>query len=155
MRRKKGFSTFEVLLVLTILLLIASFAVPAVWKKIGEAKDTAAIATLRGLESAYRITYSVLVVENHAEGRGVVAGTVHIPCREGDAPSAYTDFVTQQMNDSYAGSPPCYEITETTDDTGTAYEIAYWPDLERNPLLCYVLRDNGIYRTERAHPAEA
>lgn len=153
MRSRKGFSTLEILLVLTILLVITSFALPAVFRKIDEARDVAAVTTLHSLNSVYTLSNALLSVDGTV---GVTAPpgniTVHVPQRAGEAANAYAGYIARQMDYAYGGAPPVYEITLASSQGDSGYSIACWMEPQKHPQLCYVLCGSTITRTERAQP---
>lgn len=148
-KAKAGFGLTELMVVLLILLLIASFSVPAVWRQIRNARDIAALTTLRSLQSVHRIARGTFL----AEGRELalpVGRTVHIPHRADEAHHPYVDFVENVMTHAFAEQLPVYEIQETSTVEGTKTEFLYWPEPEKKPEQCYILREDVLYLATRA-----
>ena len=153
---KRGFSTLEVLLVLTILLVLSSFFIPAVFKKIEEARNAQAVTTLHNLERVYSLSLSLLQVAPVDGVKTPAAGaTVHIPQRAGETASAYAAYMEGQIAYAFNGAPPAYEITLEGAGGEAALSIAYWPLPEKEPTLCYVLSGSTIVRAERTMAGQA
>ena len=135
------------MLVTSIILLIASFALPKIWEKVDQAKDAAAITTLRNIESIYEITRAINLVSPESVQASVVRmqAEIHIPQHTQDLFSNYANEIAQQITYAFAGNPPSYEIIETHN----GYTIFYWPEPKKDKMLCYELRDDGIHRTQR------
>ncbi|MEG2931284.1 MAG: type II secretion system protein [Ruthenibacterium sp.] len=150
-RTKKGFTTVEILLVTAILLVITSFAVPAVMREIRRAEDLAALTTLQNLQSVHRITRGLLL----AEGEKMplrMGQTVHIPQRSGEGRNADAQYIAQQIAQAYGSTELVYEIEESCTDSGAQTAFCYWPKPQKQPMRCYTLQDGTLRRAERAQP---
>lgn len=157
MRTKRGFSVIELLLVTAILLIITAFTIPKVYEKIEQAKSAAALSTLHSVESVYRITHAILLVEPEfsppdANANGIFVR--HIPARYEETPWADGDYYEAQIAYAFAQKPPCYEITETFTKTDSTIVIRYWPEPEKEPERCYTLEKGAVRRTDGIRPKQ-
>ena len=151
-RSKKGFTILEILLVTAILLIVTSFALPAVFREIRRAEDMAALTTLRSVQSVHRITRNLMLLEERDNGLKA-GGSLRIPQQAGDSYSSYADEIADSIDNAFAGTPPLYEIVEKQAQDGLQLTFYYWPRPTEKPLRCYVLTQSGLYRAERVQPA--
>ncbi|MEG0768936.1 MAG: type II secretion system protein [Ruthenibacterium sp.] len=150
-RAKKGFTVVEILLVTAILLVITSFALPAVMREIRTAEDIAALTTLQNLQSVHRIARGLLLTEG-AEVPLRAGQMVHIPQRQGEVKNAYAQYIADRITEAYGGGSLVYEIEESRTSDRTRVTFCYWPKPQEKPMRCYTLCDGTLRRIQRAAP---
>lgn len=157
MQSRRGFSVVEVLLVTAILLIITAFTVPKVYLEIENSKELAALSTLHSIESVFRITRTMLLVEpENAPTTGYQNNVFerHIPARYAETAWADGDYYEAQIAYAFAQKPPCYEITQTFAKNETTMVIRYWPEPVKEPKRCYTLQNGAVQRTDGLRPKQ-
>ncbi|MEG2660388.1 MAG: prepilin-type N-terminal cleavage/methylation domain-containing protein [Oscillospiraceae bacterium] len=100
MHGKKGFTVVEILLVLAILLLIATFTTPLAFKKINDAKDAAAAATLSNIVSIYNMANEFAALKGITPSDNHVY-LIKIPADDKVMETEYSQFIYEQINLSF------------------------------------------------------
>ncbi|MEF9970445.1 MAG: type II secretion system protein [Ruthenibacterium sp.] len=157
MRTRRGFTVVEILLVTAILLIITAFTVPKVYLKIEEAKEVAAFSTLHSVESIYRLTHTLMLIDptfTPSEAYQSSAFIRHIPARYEETPRADALYYEAQIAYAFAEKPPCYEITETFTMSKSTIVIRYWPAPDKEPKRCYTLENGVMTRTDALRPKQ-
>ncbi|MEG1366062.1 MAG: prepilin-type N-terminal cleavage/methylation domain-containing protein, partial [Oscillospiraceae bacterium] len=100
MHGKKGFTVVEILLVLAILLLVATFTTPLAFKKINDAKDAAAAATLSNIVSIYNMANEFATLKGITPSDNHVY-LIEIPADDKVMETEYSKFIYEQINLSF------------------------------------------------------
>ncbi|MEG2924105.1 MAG: prepilin-type N-terminal cleavage/methylation domain-containing protein [Oscillospiraceae bacterium] len=100
MHGKKGFTVVEILLVLAILLLVATFTTPLAFKKINDAKDAAAAATLSNIVSIYNMANEFAALKGITPSDNHVY-LIKIPADDKVLETEYSKFIYEQINLSF------------------------------------------------------
>lgn len=162
-KNKKGFTLVELIVVLAILAIITVIAVPTAFGSIEKAKDSAARASIGGLESAVRTIKGM----SNLDDTSAFGGSLYLTYEKGKFSKTYPGMVSSDFEDFFlenlnkAGLEVSEEavflisMTVPTDkNKNWDYMIMYAPtgrsgDKLNLPYYSYTLSSNSFVKTEK------
>ena len=121
----KGFSLLELLIVVAIILIIATIAIPSLLRSRQAANESAAVATLRTINTA-QITYS-----SSSSGK------------YGDIPALISNKL---IDDTFTGTKAGYNYTITLDSTSQDYTVEANPSSPNSGRYGYYTTPDAVVR---------
>jgi type IV pilus assembly protein PilA len=121
----KGFSLLELLIVVAIILIIATIAIPSLLRSRQAANESAAVATLRTINTA-QITYS-----SSSSGK------------YGDIPALISNKL---IDDTFTGTKAGYNYTITLDGTSQDYTVEANPSSPNSGRYGYYTTPDAVVR---------
>src|ERR1700675_3177561 len=109
MKKNKGFSLLELLIVVAIILIIATIAIPSLLRSRQAANESAAVANLRTINTA-QVTYLSSNGGNYGAAPGLVSGRL-LDSRLNGTVSGYVYTVTNSGADYTANATPAASNT--------------------------------------------
>ena len=101
MRKQKGFSLIELLIVIAIILIIAAIAIPNLLRSKMAANETSAVGTLRAINNAQVLYANTYPDVGFAANLGTLGGAS--PCTPSQATACFIDPVISQAPNTKAG----------------------------------------------------
>jgi len=125
MKNSKGFSLLELLIVVAIILIIATIAIPSLLRSRQAANESAAVANLRTINTA-QVTYL-----SSAAGK------------YGDLPDL---IAAKLLDDTFTGTKAGYNYTVTSDATSSGYTAEAVPVSSRTGRYGYYSVPDAVVR---------
>jgi prepilin-type N-terminal cleavage/methylation domain-containing protein len=134
MKNSKGFSLLELLIVVAIILIIATIAIPSLLRSRQAANESAAVANLRTINTA-QVTYLSSAAGKYGPMSELIAAKL--------------------LDDTFTGTKAGYNYTITLDATQSDYTVEAWPASVNTGRFGYYSVPDAVVRYGSLAPTPA
>jgi len=153
MRKQKGFSLIELLIVVTIILIIAAIAIPNLLRARIAANEASAVASLRTINTA-EITYaSTYPTVGFAPALANLGGALGVACVPSSTTACLVDSVLSSNGNPANSGKSGYKFTTGTGTVSGALNIGYTAlavplTLNRTGIRGFCAEEDGVVRVD-------